>query len=451
MSPPLSTHILGFQYTSMRQVTQFPAIENFFEQHAELIAATVLALLSASAIVFPRAIPFFYFALTTMAAVEIWRTGRLKHALKTPNYSWIVCGLLVCWCFITILWSQAPMQGLSKVLFLGSIIIAAWIISSWLDTITPSMSKHLKLGLFYGIACGAIYLAIDTYFGQLLKITFLNAFELQHTDNQKHYKIINNEIANLPLYLLNRNVATLNILIWPSILLAVGIWKGKALWLVLAIMFAMVGIATFLSEHETSKIAFLVSALLFGLTLFMPRFGVKAIALFWALSIVLVIPTTIAANDAKLYKADWLPYSARARIIIWSHTAHEYLKNPILGVGARTTQVASDANKTPGIKPDGYVLTPQTARHGHNIFLQSWYELGAVGAFLLLVTGLAILRQINMLTDQTKPYAIATFGVAMVLAAFTWGMWQVWYISMFVFGLTAVQIAAHQNSIPDIK
>ena len=139
--------------------------------------------------------------------------------------------------------------------------------------------------------------------------------------------------------------------------------------------------------------------------------------------------------------------SARARIIIWSFTAHEYIKNPIFGVGALSTQIASDADaETAGEKPADHVLPPQTARHGHNIFLQSWYELGAIGALLLMATGLAFLSRINALAIQARPYAVASFGVATILAGFTWGMWQVWYIAMFAFGLALVQIASHQSS-----
>jgi len=197
------------------------------------------------------------------------------------------------------------------------------------STSSPSMSKHLKPGLFYGIVAGALYLVIDIYFNQQIKITFSNTFGFQHSDSQKHYKIIDNEIVKLPLYLLNRNIATLNFLLWPAILLAVILWDGKMHWLALCSIIAFTELATFSSVHETSMIALLASAILFCLVFFLPRIGLKEIAIRWLLSTLLVTPTAMSAYYNQLCKVEWLPYSVRARIIIWSHTAHEYMKNPI--------------------------------------------------------------------------------------------------------------------------
>jgi|GEM_PF-1939321 len=430
----------------MRTATLSPSIEKLLAKHADFVAGTVMTILTACAIIFPRAIPFFYFALTIMAVVELWRTGNISNILKPPTFIGIFPGLLASWCFFTIFWSQDPMQALSKVSFLASIIIALLVVSSWLASISPSMSMRLKTGLLTGILIGALYLSVEIYFDQAIKIGVLNLVDHAATGSQKHFKVLNNKIERIPLYLLNRNVATLAILFWPSILLAMGLWKGKSRWFVLAPIVTMTGIATYGSEHDTSQIALMVSALLFGLTYFLPRIGLISVKLIWVGAILLVIPLAVAAYDAQLYKADWLPYSARARIIIWSYTAHDYLKHPIIGVGALSTQVASDTIEISEDKPADHVLPPQTARHGHNIFLQSWYELGAIGALLLLATGLAIIAHINRMADRVKPYAIATFGVALVLAAFTWGMWQVWYIAMFVFAMSAMQIVAHETS-----
>lgn len=44
-----------------------------------------------------------------------------------------------------------------------------------------------------------------------------------------------------------------------------------------------------------------------------------------------------------------------------------------------------------------YALRGRVARHPHNIYLQTWLELGAIGAVLLLVVGLAAIWQMRYL------------------------------------------------------
>jgi len=424
----------------------FTNINFFITQHADFIAGILLATLSASAIIFPRAIPFFYLFLALLAAIELWRTGKTSEAVKIPGLFWILISLFTVWCFVTILWSLVPLQAMSKVLFLTYTILAAWIIYRWLSTISLSMSQHLNSGLFIGFAIGTLFLTIETVLDQPIAKSFLNNFEFARPDTAKHIRIINNEVVNLPLYLLNRNIATLNILLWPTILFAVSQWEGKRGWIISGALFALVALVTFHSVHETSMTALLAGVVCFSLNYFIPRIGRIMMIAIWISALVFVIPVALKAYDANLHKAEWMPPSAQARIVLWSNTARSYMSNPILGVGVRTTQFIDDerVKKANNPRTDNH-KNIGTARHGHNIYLQTWYELGAVGAILLLLSGLALLTRINRMLPQIKIFVLTTFGVAITIAAFTWGMWQVWYIAMFAFSSAAMLIASRQN------
>ena len=68
--------------------------------------------------------------------------------------------------------------------------------------------------------------------------------------------------------------------------------------------------------------------------------------------------------------------------------------------------------------------------HAHNGFLQAWYELGAVGAGLLLAAGLGVLWSIARLPAAAQPYVLAQFAAYLVIAAFAWGIWQSWLMAM---------------------
>ena len=419
----------------------------FFDRYADRIAGSVLAIIGAGAVVFPRVIPFCYFGLTFMALTELLRTGNLHRLFRAPGYFWYMAGIFTMWCLITVFWSVVPLAAAGKVLFLTSTLIAAWIISIWLQTTSRLMAEHIKLGLLAGIVFAAFFMAIEAIYDQPIKNAFFGSFEFARPSGSKHIQIENGEVTNLPHHLLNRNIAVLNVLLWPAMWLVVCRWQSIWRWMVFASIAGIVALATFNSVHESSMIALIIGGLVFGLTYFAPRIGRISIVTGWILAILLVLPAVKTAYDAKLYKARWLPPTAHARIIFWAHTASEYSNNPIGGVGLRTTKV-SDATRHDAVKPADHPIELRTGLHGHNIYLQTWYELGAIGAILLLFTGLALLARINTLAAGIKPYAFATFTVAATLAAFSWGMWQVWYIAMFAFAAIAVLIAADGNRKP---
>ncbi len=424
-------------------------IEDILDRHAERIAETLVAILAAAAIIFPRAIPLFYFALAVMAMTELWRTGTIRKLRETPGYFWYMAAIFTLWCLVTVLWSDVPVAALGKVLFLASTLIAAWIIMKWLGTISGAMARHIKRGLLGGIAFGAIFLGIEASFGQPLKMAFFNLFESARPASQKHIRPVNGEVVLIPHYLLNRSVAVLNILFWPAALLVVNRWRGIWRWVSFSLLAAIVALATFNSVHETSMIAFVLGGATFALVYFVPRIGRITVVTGWIVAVLLIIPATKIAYDAELYKAKWLPDTAHARIIFWAHTASRYTENPIGGVGLRSTKIADDETASEARRPEGHPYALRTGRHGHNIYLQTWYELGAVGAALLLLLGLAFLSRMNALTACAKPYAFATFTVAAILAAFTWGMWQVWYIAMFAFSAMAFLAAANRGRDPE--
>ena len=79
---------------------------------------------------------------------------------------------------------------------------------------------------------------------------------------------------------------------------------------------------------------------------------------------------------------------------------------------------------------DGRMLVWKTGPHSHNEFLQTWYELGAVGAILLLATGCAVILSIGRLSPAIQPFMLAQFAGFFVMAAFSWGMWQSWLMAL---------------------
>jgi len=89
----------------------------------------------------------------------------------------------------------------------------------------------------------------------------------------------------------------------------------------------------------------------------------------------------------------WLPpQSVAARVYIWKYVADDIYQRPLTGIGIRGPRdlhfkIPTDADAASA----AYALKGREARHPHNIYLQTGFELGAIGAVLLLGVGLAAL------------------------------------------------------------
>jgi len=219
----------------------------------------------------------------------------------------------------------------------------------------------------------------------------------------------------------------------------------------MGLFFIAVAACAILAKHASSLVALGVSLLVFFLAWNWRRPTIRALAAVYCLAFVLAIPVDFAAYNANLQTAEWLPDSFRARLIIWEYTAERVFDHPWVGIGAASTPALREP-RDQAEKPQGYVYPRNTGRHAHDMFLQTWYELGAVGAILIALAGAVVILRISLLPPKTQAFATAHFAVFMSIAAFAWGMWQTWL--MFAVGLsvvylrTATSAAQPQEAMP---
>jgi len=180
----------------------------------------------------------------------------------------------------------------------------------------------------------------------------------------------------------------------------------------------------------------------------------------WCLAFVLVVPLASELAKEHLGQATWLPYSARSRITLWAYTAEKIPEAPLLGIGLTSTRTISAERLSVGRQEplaegasDGRVLVWKTGPHSHNEFLQTWHELGAVGAILLLATGCAVILSIGRLSPAIQPFMLAQFAGFFVMAAFSWGMWQSWLMALpglaALYAALAARFATAEQPIAD--
>jgi O-antigen ligase len=280
---------------------------------------------------------------------------------------------------------------------------------------------------------------------QLTRLLF-NALPVTRPDSLKTLKVENGQVVSIAAFELNRNVAVMLLMLWPALLclsrLTDRLWRSLGI----AALFAATAVTIMLSEHETSKIGLVAGALIFLAAWLWPTSARRGMLVLWCLAFVLVVPLSTLLVKEQLHQAEWLPYSARSRITLWAYTADKVPEAPFFGIGLTSTRKLSADRTLPHRQEavahdehEGRVLVWKTGPHSHNEFLQTWYELGAVGVILLLAAGCAVIGYIGRLSPAIRPFMLAQFAVFFVMAAFSWGMWQSWLMALT--GLAALYAA----------
>jgi O-antigen ligase len=122
--------------------------------------------------------------------------------------------------------------------------------------------------------------------------------------------------------------------------------------------------------------------------------------------------------------------------VIWGSTSLRVLEKPLLGHGLASTRVLDEMARPLQGKLAGTDISDGTNMHAHNVFLQAWYETGAIGGVLLFLAGLPVLGWLRARSDRTAPYLFAAFAASVVVASLSWSLVASWYIATF--GLVAV-------------
>ena len=387
----------------------------------------------------PRAAAAFVAALAGMAALLNLREHGLRaHAFITTRVTILLlafCGYVL----VNASWSLIPRAAFGKAAILLAIVLVSQFCIYWVIRQEGEILTAVGRGFLIGYGIGALFIAIEIATEQSLARLALNTFEFLRPDSQKHHSITNGEITAIGIYDRNRSVAMLNLLFWP----AAAVWSAFApngwRWPAYVAATGCLALATFGSAHESSKVALVVGIAVFLLCWLNLLLGRAVVLAAWTVACLLAVPIASGLYEAGLHKAEWLPRTARARVILWGYTAERYWERPILGVGVNSTREIDRRAKPTAEKPADHVYARRTGRHAHNVFVQTWFELGAIGALMLLVIGLAVLRMLARVSEACQPMCFAGFAVAMSIATFSWGMWQTWFQAAFAF--TAIGLA----------
>lgn len=321
-------------------------------------------------------------------------------------------------------------EAYGKVLFYWVLLIVGVLATSAIPALTDAELKALGRGTTIGVALSAGLLLVEVLFDQpLMRLLFQLVPSVRIAP--KHLQIQDERVIGIGDYVLNRNVGVLSLVLWPTLFLMRSGLSGRILSAASVALATLTVVAVFPSEHETSKLAMIFSGVAFVGCLYAAPVMRALILVGWLVATLLVVPIALVSYQAGLHQANAIPQTGRNRIILWAFTAEEVKKRPWFGVGVASTKEIDDKAALTAKRPEGHTYPLRTGRHSHNIFMQTWYELGAVGAVLLAAFGVLFLRWMAALPPIVSAYAHAAFVTSVMIGAFSWGMWQTWFMAAY--------------------
>jgi O-Antigen ligase len=375
----------------------------------------------------PRLAPFLLPIVALVLIVAALRRGLPWRELFQPSAARAALIAVALYAGLTAIWAANPYGALSKAALLIAATLVVFAASVAITTLDRDQVRRACWTFVAGTLCAAGFVAIELLTDGALSRFAMNTIPAFKPERAKHVAIHHGRVTRINLSEFNQHVAMLTFQLWPG-LLALRALELPRRTLLTVLFFIALAVPIAISEHDSSQVGLIASVLIFALALVRPRAAIRGLALAWCLGFGLVIPLDFLAFKADLHKADWLPTSARARIIIWEYTAERVLANPWLGIGADSTPAVKAKIVDAPEKPEGFVFRRTTGQHAHNLFLQSWYELGLFGTILAAIAGAAAALRILLLPLAAQPYGAACFTLFAVIATFAWGMWQVWLV-----------------------
>ncbi len=342
-------------------------------------------------------------------------------------------------------WAEEPIASLTAGGAAFAWLLAAIVGIALILTEPRHNEYHLAEGLWIGLMAGLAYLLVEILSEQAIKIFLYNALHVPKSwlRPPSAFSWAGGRVVAISPFDLTRSIAPVALLLWPALLcLRVTAPRNNAVlwgWLLYALAVAVIMV----SEHETSKVAIVVASLVFMLSRWNATAAAWLLRIGWVTACLAVIPVALSLYRANFHTAPWLQLTAQHRIIIWNNTAEHALKAPVAGIGAGMMYQLDEEG---AMSAPGNDILPANARHAHNVFLQTWFELGAIGAALLALFGLSLIEAIQRSARRAQAYGHAMMAAAMCLTAASYGMWQAWFLAMFALAVICYTLAVRVNA-----
>lgn len=349
-------------------------------------------------------------------------------------------------------WSLTPVVAYrsAATLLVSAGVLA--VLTAALPALEDAPVRAISVGFYAGYALAALFLCLEILDDHQLHLRIFRLIP-GIAPTGRSIVVSDGHLVGLQDYYLNHSMAALAFLAWPVLMVASRLalqWGGRVL---LLMCLSPAPIAIFASAHETSKVALIGSALVWLVHLVLPRFTKPLLPALWVGAFIAVIPAAQLAYHQGLQRSEWLPPSAQHRVVIWGVTSSKVAEAPVFGSGVGTARELGHKDLEKQSLEPGTPFRQSTGWHAHNVYLQAWFETGAVGVVLMCAIGLLVLRGIGQAQQPIRGALYSAFAANALLGAFSFSLWANWFLSSLVLsailGMLAWRLVQDRSSWAD--
>ncbi len=363
----------------------------------------------------------------------------------------VAVAALVAWAGASSAWAKDPGLALSSVAQVALILAATFatiqLLPAQIAALPSVRQRRFRRAVPIGFAIGLGFVAVEFATGNTLTLAAVGRWPALMGDNAKDFVRDGDRLVALMPFHLDRNVAALTLLL-PAVVVALRAWlPPRSRGLATAIALAAAAIVIVLSWSGAAKLAAAIGLITALIWREAPRATSIVLAAVLTAGVTLAIPIALLLATMGLDRNASLPASARERIAIWSATAVAVRATPIVGIGVQSTRFIApgDLVHVDGIngarRPLGW--------HAHNAILQTWLEMGAIGAALLAWALLTVVQTIRRRVIHSQSASAALFVMTNCIAVTGWGMWQPWLAATI--GIAALSLSAVSQRQQDFE
>lgn len=353
----------------------------------------------------------------------IWRDEKGEFA--APNkITACLFAILFAYFTLALQWSPIPARGFYDLIIMGLLMLLGLQINAGMKDVSFADTQSL-LRIFAGLFFASLLIfAVDLN----CNLLFQRASHFMPWDNDPSFAMV------------SRSAYCLVLLLWPLLAYA---WRQG--WRVAAIFtWFILGVLLLFSDSAAGRMAFVISTFAFAFASYWPRTLRIIMAVILITGMAVAVPVGQALEPGFGDSTKKISGSFAHRMEIWRFAAARIIEKPWLGWGFDSARAIPNLGETSKYQEDaaGKHIIPM---HTHNWFLQILLELGAVGGVLMTLAWLWLLRQTTELHRTVQPVALACFSVAMVIGAFSIGIWQQWWWGAIIFAAIIVQLCNRQT------
>lgn len=384
-------------------------------------AGTSLCLLA------PSTAPFVL--LLTVVAPAVWYLREdIRRPLGRRPWSAAVLAVASAYALVNATWSLTPVVAAKAAATIFIAAVALHVVVRTMPALRYAPIRAMAAGAYFGFAASGLLISIEVIFGNPIYLALAKLLPALLTP-ANNMVLDDKGVAGLPNYFLNHRVAAMAFLIWPMVLVAKHLPSSPRARAALMVGLVPAVLAIVASVHETSKIALVGGAAIWCLHQVAARFVRPFLAVAWTAACLAAVPFASMAYDVGLQRAEWLPLSARHRVVIWGYTSALVAQAPVLGHGIGAARVLEQMDMDKQALEPGTPFRQSAGWHAHNAYLQVWFEAGIVGVALLVSLGLMALSAIGRVGTDVRPAFCAAFASSALLAATSFSLWATWFLA----------------------